>query len=166
MGLSVSYEPTEWEEGGGGERERERGMEDGVERSRGFFFSPRYLKVSHPLSCVSFVLIQHHSDTFSSALHSDVCVCVCEKDHNVFIQLFIVIISLNKSNTVTALIRSVPGRFLYLNIHGFRQVAHFHHIWRLFLHFKAVMTQGWLHGVRNPVCSDYSWVLPPLDLCQ
>lgn len=36
MGLSVSYEPTEWEEGGGGERERERGMEDGVERSRGF----------------------------------------------------------------------------------------------------------------------------------
>lgn len=165
MGLSVSYEPTEWEEGGGG-RERENGgwrME--LKEVEVSFLAPDIWR------CLTLFLV---SPLFSSSITPTpsvvpctlTCVCVCEKDDNVFIQLFIVNISLNKSNTVTALIRSVPGRFLYLNIHGFRQVAHFHHIWRLFLHFKAVMTQGWLHGVRNPVCSDYSWVLPPLDLCQ
>lgn len=31
------------------------------------------------------------------------------------------------------------------------QTPCFRHIWRLFLHIEAVMAQGWLHSVRNPV---------------
>lgn len=117
MGLSVSYEPTEWEEGGGGGERQERengGWRMELKEFKVSILAPdirRCLTLCLESPLFSSIITPHTNTLSNASALGLVCRAVCDRD--VFIQRFIVMISLNKSTPGTLLIRFVPESFLY-----------------------------------------------------